>query len=113
MLQHVADVVAAKIGEQVGIPGLPCGRDVVGLVLRSRPKRELSTLAGSQHHGQQLEQCALAGAAFADECELGAGHDIELRYLETELGAAGLVALHDPAQGENGITQGSASSSSG
>ena len=113
MLQHITDVAAAQVGQQVEVTPLPRGRNVVRLALRSRVKQELPAAVGLQDHGQQLEQGTLASAALADEGEFGAGHNIERRYLETKFGPARLVALHDVAQGEDLLTQGSASSSSG
>ncbi len=113
VLQHVADVPAAEIGKQVNVSLLPRADDIVRSVLRSWMKGEPLAGVGSQDHGKQLQEGTFPGTALADERELGAGFDVELRYLETEPGAARPVALYDLPQRKYGMTQGSASSSSG
>ena len=99
--------------QQIDVSRAPGSRDIAGIVLRSRPKRESFAAVGAQDHGQQLQESTFSGAALANERNLGAGRNHEFRYLEAKLRAARLVALYDIAQMKDRIAQGSASSSSG
>src|SRR5690606_23176605 len=114
VLQHIADVTAAPVTQRVGVVRLPDVLDVEAALVGQRLKMKGSGVAGSKNHGEKLEKRALAGTAFADEGQLRAAFDVEVRNLKLKLRAPGAVRFCNVAQREDRVRgQGRASSSRG